>query len=67
MLSYHLQTSGDALVKMCCALIKQLPSCVPVISRASGLAVSLSLDDILCYCQNQLKNAVCDAQQKKNC
>ena len=63
--SYYLQTSRDALVKMCHALVNQLPSHVPVISRASVLATSLSLDDILCYSQSQLKSSVCDAQQEK--
>ena len=65
LLSYHLQTSGDALVKLYCALDTQLPSRVSVLSRASCLSSSLMLDDVLSYLKGQLKSAICAAQQNK--
>ena len=50
MLSHHLQKSEDALVKMCCTLDSQLPPRGSIVSRASSLVSSLSLDnDFLNY------------------
>ena len=46
MLSHHLQNSEDALVKMCCTLdYSQLPPSGSIVSRASSLVSSLSLDN----------------------
>ena len=65
MLSYHLNTSGNALVKMCCTLDTQLPSRVSIMSRAALLVSSLGLDDMLSYSCGQLTAAIIAAQQKK--
>ena len=65
MLSHHLNTSGDVLVKMCCTLDTQLPSRVSSMSRAALLVSSLGLDDMLSYSCGQLKAAIFAAQQKK--
>ena len=64
-LPHHLQTSGDALVKLYRALDTQLPSRVSVLSRASCLASSLMLDDVSSYSRGRLKYVICAAQQNK--
>ena len=46
MLSHHLNTYGDTLVKMCCTLDTHLPPHVSVMSRAASLVSSLGLDDM---------------------
>jgi len=62
LLSYHLQTSGDALVKLYCALDTQLSSCVSVLSRAPCLA---STGWHVKLFQGRLKSVICAAQQNK--
>jgi len=62
-LSYHLQTSGDVLVKMCCALDTQFSSHVSIITRAFSIMPAWA--HLGSYSQGQLKSAICVAQQKK--
>ena len=64
LLSHHLQTSDDALVKMC---LSSMPSCRSVVARAdcflACLSLSLNLDSVT---SSELKTAVCSKQQKSH-
>ena len=62
MLSHHLQTSQDPLVKACCQLISHFPPRKSLISRAHGITADLTLGNMLDYSSGQLKQALCAAQ-----
>ena len=64
MLSNHLQTSDDVVVKMCLLLDMSLPSRKLLCSRANKLVEALSLDvDLVHIVADDMKNLVCDQQR----
>jgi len=65
LLSHHLRTSSDDLVKACCELMMESPSCRSVLSIADDVASSLALGDMLSFSSGQLKTAVATSQRKK--
>ena len=65
MLSQHLQTSCDLLVRECCCLISQMPSFKSLLFKAVMFASDLDLIDTLHFTSGQLKNAICSSQWQK--
>ena len=65
MLSHHLQTSSDILVRECFNLISQMPSSKSLLSKATKLASELGLINTSHFTSGQLKNAICSAQCQK--
>jgi len=67
LLSHHLQTSTDALVKMCLTLDSAMPPRKSVVARANTFLASLSLQlELASVTSSELKNTVCDLQQKSH-
>ena len=64
-LSYHLQTSSDILVRECFNLISQMTSFKSLLSKATKLASELGLINTSHFTSGQLKNAICSAQYQK--
>ena len=69
MLSYHLQTSQDPLVKACCQVVYHFPPCKSLICRADGIVADLSVGNLLEYTSGQLRKLLCAAQRDRllNC
>ena len=68
LLSYHLQTSEDTLVKMCRLLDSSMPVHKSVVAKANGFLASLSLHfEVAFVTISELKGVVCGQQQKFHC
>ena len=65
MMSHHLQTSQDPLVKACCQLISHFPPRKSLISKADGIIADLSLCINLEHTPTQLKESLCAAQRER--
>ena len=65
MLSRHLQTSCDPLVRECFSLISQMPPSKSLLSRATKFASDLELSNISQSNAGQLKNSISTAQWRK--
>ena len=61
MLSRHLQTSQDPLVKACYQLIFWFPPRKSLICKAHTISAALSIDNFSEYTSIQLKRALCTA------
>ena len=65
MLSRHLQTSQDPLVKACYQLISWFPPRKSLICKAHTISSALSIDNFSEYTSVQLKRALCTAHREQ--
>ena len=65
MLSYHLQTSQDPLVKACYQLVSTFPPRKSLISRADEIVAALAVDNPLGFTPSKLREALCAAQRER--
>ena len=65
MLSYHLQTSQDPLVRACCQLVSHFPPRKSLICRADGIITDLPVGNLLEYTSGQLRKVLCVAQRDR--
>ena len=64
MLSYHLQTSQDPLVKACCQVVAHFPPRKSLIRRVHGIIVDLFVGNLLEYTSGHLREVLCAAQSR---
>jgi len=65
MLSYHLQTSQDPLVKACYQLVSTFPPRKSLISKADEIVAALAVDKPLGSTPGKLREALCAAQREQ--